>query len=94
MNKVIWSPNAENAYLALLELLAENKGVTFAMQLDKQVELLVEHIRKFNKLCPPSLIEPLLRKCVIGKNYALLYQIDAQGVEILMFFDNRSDVNY
>jgi hypothetical protein len=80
--------------LAILELLTESKGLPFAIQLDKQVELLVEHISKFNKLCPPSLIKPFIRKCVIGKNYALLYQIDEQGVEILMFYDNRSDIKY
>ena len=94
MNKLRWSPNAEDAYLAILEYLAEAKGISFAMQLDKQVELLAEHLRNFDKLCPPSIIEPLLRKCVIGKNYALLYQVDKQGIEVLMFFDNRSDVRY
>ena len=94
MNKLRWSPNAENAYLAVLEYLAEAKGILVAMQLDKQIELLVEHLSKFEKLCPPSIVEPLIRKCVIGKNYALLYQVDKQGIEVLMFFDNRSAVRY
>ncbi len=94
MNKIKWSPNAEDGYLAILEFLAVTKGVTSAMNLDKQVELLIEHLSQFKNLCPPSIFEPLLRKCVVGKTYALLYQIDQQGIEILMFYDNRSDARY
>jgi plasmid stabilization system protein ParE len=94
MNKVRWSPNAEDAYLATLEFVIQRYGTNAALILDDQIEQLMAHLSKFKNLCPPSLSQPNTRKCVIGKNASLLYQVDNQGIEILMFYDNRSDIYF
>ncbi|MEY4905423.1 MAG: hypothetical protein RLZZ292_3238 [Bacteroidota bacterium] len=94
MHKVTWSPNAQEAYLATLEYVMNFYGVDAALALDNQVEQLIAHLERFKNLCPPSLVQPNTRKCVIGKHASILYQTDNQGVEILMFYDNRSDINF
>ena len=91
---IIWSPQAEESYLKTLEFIVEKWGKKIALKFDKSVEELIHKIATHKHICPESLIIKL-RRCVISQQTSMVYQIiDRETIEIITFFDNRSDHSY
>lgn len=90
MNKVIFSPKAEEAYLSILEHYY-HFSIDFALLLEEKLDRLVSNLRRFKKLCPPSKLLPRIRRCVLTENISLIYQVIEKDIHIISFYDNRTD---
>ncbi|MGB3947352.1 MAG: type II toxin-antitoxin system RelE/ParE family toxin [Bacteroidia bacterium] len=91
---IIWSPQAEETYLKTLELIVEKWGKKIALKFDKSTEELIEKIASHKHICPESIIIKL-RRCVISEQTSMVYQIiNNETIEIITFFDNRSNHSY
>jgi plasmid stabilization system protein ParE len=89
---IIWSPLAEEKYLEIISWLIENWSLKAAEEFEQKVESLIHRLTFFQNLCPPSKTQIKLRRCVITHQTSIVYQIRKDKVvEIVAFFDNRSD---
>lgn len=90
MNNVIFSPKAEDAYLAILEHYY-HFSIDFALHLEEKLDRLIFNLRKFKKLCPPSKALPGIRRCVLTENISLVYQVVESDIHIISVYDSRTD---
>ncbi|HBS87070.1 MAG: hypothetical protein A2W91_02530 [Bacteroidetes bacterium GWF2_38_335] len=89
--QIIWSPIAELTYLETISFILENWTVKEASDFEEKVESLLNLLKTQKNLCPPSKHEKHLRRCVITTQTSLIYQFSKDTIEIVAFFDNRSD---
>jgi plasmid stabilization system protein ParE len=92
--KIIWSPLAEVTYLNTLSYILEKWTIKEAEDFENKVESLLEKLKTQKQLCPPSNTQKNLRRCVIAPQTSLVYQIKNNTIELVAFFDNRSDHLY
>lgn len=90
MHKVIFSPKAEDAYLAILEHYY-HFSIDFALLLEEKLDRLVSNLRKFKKLCPPSKLLTGIRRCVLTENISLVYQVVENDIHVISVYDSRTD---
>lgn len=90
MNDILWSPKAEDAYLAILET-TYFFSTAAALDLDERTEKLLERLRRHKHVCPPAPSLPGVRRCVVTKNVSLVYEIVGNTIQILMVVDNRME---
>ncbi len=90
---VIWSPVAEDKYLAQLKFWMDN-SLTKAIKLDDAIEKLVFNLGQFKNHCPASERKPKFRKCTVIGGYSLIYQVKTDTIHILDFLDNRRRPKY
>lgn len=90
MHQVIVSPKAEEAYLAILDYYY-HLSIDFALKLEENLDQLIGNLRRFKKLCPPAQAFPNLRRCVLTENISLIYRIEGNAIQIISFFDSRTD---
>ncbi|MCD4679907.1 MAG: type II toxin-antitoxin system RelE/ParE family toxin [Bacteroidales bacterium] len=96
MNKkatIIWSALAREAYLDILNHILTEWTIREATDFDDKVESLLARLKTNTKLCPKSQIKKL-RKCVITLQTSLIYRLNDNVIEIVIFVDNRSLHNY
>lgn len=91
---IFWSPLAEESYLNTLSQIIERWTVKEAEEFEAKVESLIEKLKTQKRLCPPSNIQKSLRRCVITSQTSLVYQIKDNIIELVAFFDNRSEHQY
>jgi len=91
--KVIWSPLAEETYLKAIEFILKRWTVNEADEFVCMVRDLIERIQSFKNLCPPSMAHKNLRRCVVSFQTSLVYRIHKNFIEIVAFFDNRSNIS-
>ncbi|NOX84707.1 MAG: type II toxin-antitoxin system RelE/ParE family toxin [Chlorobi bacterium] len=91
---IYWSPLAEETYLNTLSLILEQWSVKEAQNFANKVESLIEKLKTYKRLCPPSEKQKNLRRCVITSQTSLIYQIKDDTIELVAFFDNRSHHKY
>ncbi|PIY30902.1 MAG: hypothetical protein COZ08_10295 [Bacteroidetes bacterium CG_4_10_14_3_um_filter_42_6] len=89
--RIFWSPLAEETYLKTLSRILERWTVKEAEDFDAKVESLIEKLKTHKRLCPPSDKQKNLRLCVIAPQTSLVYQINDNIIELIAFFDNRSE---
>ncbi|PIQ29801.1 MAG: hypothetical protein COW63_11325 [Bacteroidetes bacterium CG18_big_fil_WC_8_21_14_2_50_41_14] len=89
--RIFWSPLAEETYLKTLSRILERWTVKEAEDFDAKVESLIEKLKTHKRLCPPSDKQKNLRRCVIAPQTSLVYQINDNIIELIAFFDNRSE---
>lgn len=87
---IIWSPLAEETYLKTLTQIIDQWSVKDAENFSLKVESLIEKLKKYKHLCPPSFKQKQFRRCVITTQTSLVYRIMENRIEIVAFFDNRS----
>jgi hypothetical protein len=91
---VLWTEAAKESYSAILELVMNNYGVNTALKMDDKVEKLLK-LLEFNKnLCPPTSKNISVRRCTISKQLSLAYHIVGNNLELLAFYDSRTDINF
>ncbi len=91
---ISWSPLAEETYLKTLSLILDRWTLKEAEDFEAKVNSLIEKLKIHNQLCPPSGKQKFLRLCVITPQTSLIYQIKANTIELVAFFDNRSNHKY
>jgi hypothetical protein len=92
--QISWSPLAEESYLNTLSQILEKWTIKEAEDFEKKVYSLIEKLTTQIHLCPPSGKQTSLRCCVITPQTSLVYQIKNDIIELVAFFDNRSDHQY
>ena len=90
---VIWSPDADLAYLEILEFIVDNISSKAASNLNNEVEKQLDILVEFPHRWPIS-NETGLRKAVVKQHYLIIYRVHPQYIEIADFIDTRSDHSY
>ena len=88
---IIWSPLAEETYLKTLSLILDRWTVKEAEDFEAKVESLIQKLKMHQHLCPPSDKQKSLRRCVISPQTSLVYRIKDNIIELVAFFNNRSE---
>ncbi|MFW6275750.1 MAG: type II toxin-antitoxin system RelE/ParE family toxin [bacterium] len=88
---ISWSPLAEETYLKTLNQILDRWSVKEAEDFEAKVDSLIEKLKIQKRLCPPSDKQKSLRRCVIAPQTSLVYQIKENIIELVAFFDNRSE---
>ena len=91
---IFWSPLAEETYLRTLSQILDRWTVKEAKDFAAKVDSLIEKLKTQKRLCPPSLKQKNLRRCVIAPQISLVYQIKDNIIELVAFVDNRSEHIY
>lgn len=91
---ISWSPLAEETYLKTLSQILDRWTVKEAESFEAKVESLIAKLKTQKRLCPPSDKQKSLRRCVIAPQTSLVYQIKDNIIELVAFFDNRSEHQY
>lgn len=94
MFQIIWSPLARQTYLDILTFTIEQWSLETALELDEEVTTLLDKLIEFHHLCPPSIQQPDLYKCTITKQTSMVYEVKDDTIQLIAFFDNRSDHPY
>ena len=89
--QIIWSKEANESYVELLDFLYKKYSVDTVIALDEKVLNLLDKLKTNQYLCPPSKAFIGYRKCVLSKQTSLIYRTDGTIVEIMLFVDNRSE---
>ena len=89
---IYWSPHAKESYAAILDQLFQRFSTDTVLAIDDKMEKLLENLSYNRYLCPKSSHFPEVRCCVINKNLSVAYQVvNNDEIEIITFFDNRSE---
>ncbi len=91
---IYWSPLAEETYLRTLSQILERWTIKEAIAFEAKVESLIKKLKIHKHLCPPSDKFKKLRRCVLSPQTSLAYQIKDNIIELVAFFDNRSEHGY
>jgi plasmid stabilization system protein ParE len=89
--QVIWSPQSENDFSAILEYLQENWDMMVLMKFIDIVDELINQISLNPKQFPIIQKQKKIRICVITKHNSLYYRERKGSVDILRIYDNRQD---
>lgn len=90
---IIWSPNSKETYSNILNYLIQEWSIKVARSFDEKVSAHLNLLSSNLELCPESSIKNI-RRCVLTKQLSLTYRILESNVELISFFDNRSDHHY
>ncbi len=91
MYQIFWSSEAKDTYSAIVQYAMDNFPLDVAIKMDEKVERLLTLLEQNKHLCPASRSFPNARKCVVTKHLSLIYRILGNDIELVVFFDNRSD---
>ena len=91
---IFWSPLAEDSYLKILSQILDRWSIKEVEDFEGKVESLLKRLQTQKHLCPPSGKQNKFRRCVIAPQTSLVYQIKSDIIEIVAFFDNRSELQY
>jgi plasmid stabilization system protein ParE len=92
--EIVWSLNAENSYLTIIEHVFDKWGIIIVEKLEFQVNQLLENITKYNHICPKSIFLDL-HKCIVNKHISLIYRISNKNkIEIVILIFNQSEHPY
>ena len=92
--QIIWSPIAEETYLKILQDIRVKWSIKEAIAFDNKVEDLISKLKSFKDLCPPSGKHSNYRRCVISKQISVVYTVRKNIIELVTFYDNRSEHNF
>ncbi len=90
MNQIIFSPKAEESYLALLDYYLQF-SVNFVLELEKLMDAKMEALKFSKNLCPTSRLFKGLRRCVLTEHISFVYLINKNSIEVVAFYDSRSN---
>lgn len=91
MYQIAWTPLAIETYEHILEFIFNRSSIEVVIALEKKVNDLEDKLKVHQYLCPSSQVMIGIRRCVITKYTSMLYRVKEDTVEILAFFDNRTD---
>ena len=89
--KIIWSPLAKTTYLKVLEYVLIKWNRKEVIKVEKLVNNKIKSLENNQFLCPASIKNKNIRRCVISKQTSLIYEVKNGNIELLLFIDNRMD---
>jgi len=92
--QIIWSPTAAETYFFILSNILNKWSIKEAEEFESKVNSLLEKLRVHHKLCPSSKSLKYLRRCVITRQTSLVYRINNNAIELVTFYDNRSELGF
>jgi plasmid stabilization system protein ParE len=93
--QIVWSPYAEESYLRILTYIIDNWTVKEAEDFDNKAESLLERLKTHKHLCPAYKIQEGLIRCEVAAQTSLVYLVRNENIiELVAFFDNRSNHKY
>lgn len=87
---VFWSPQAEKTYLDTLQFILQQWTIKEAEEFESMVDRLLLNLSYNKNLCPRSISQKHLRRCVVSPQTSLVYSIENEEIELVAFLDNRS----
>lgn len=88
--EIKWTSSAIESYELILEQLFLNWNIEIVERFEKQVNDLIDKILNHNHICPKSNIKNL-HKCVINNHNSLIYRVNNNTIEIILFIFNKSE---
>ena len=88
--KIIWTPEAEKTYDAIIDYLQEHWGEKEIVNFIKRTNSVVMHIKKHPMLYRSSGKEDV-REALITKHNLLLYRVAGNIIYLLLFWDTRKN---
>jgi plasmid stabilization system protein ParE len=85
-----WTPKALESFEAIALQLVDRWSIETAISFDNKVEIAISQLKTNPKIFQVSK-KSKLRKCVIHKNVSLIYRINKNTVELIVFIDNRDE---
>jgi len=73
MLQIYWTPTAIETYEQILDFIFENWSMDVVLVLEKKVQELESRLQKNKYLCPASLSQKQLRRCVVTQHTSMLY---------------------
>jgi len=89
--KVILSALAVDTLENILDHIEENWSIASRNKALKKVLAKFDQISSQPRSCLGSDIEPNIFKCVVSKQTSFFYRINANKIEVIIFYDNRQD---
>jgi hypothetical protein len=90
---IFWSDLAKECYIYIIEQLFEKWNINIVEVFENETISLINNIEKHNHICPKSKIKNL-HKCVINEHISLIYRIQNNTLEIVVFIFNQSKHSY
>ena len=87
---VIWSPIAKLTYYKILEYLSDEWTKKELNAFIQRTEEVINLVGKSPLIYPYSK-DSQTHKCVVVKQISLFYRINADKIELLLFWDNRQN---
>jgi hypothetical protein len=89
--EIVWSSIAENLLRNTLEFYAERNGNSiYSLKILKEVEDLIEAISESNLI--GRLTSNKVTRVIPMKSFLLFYEVYADRIEIVLFWDNRQNL--
>jgi plasmid stabilization system protein ParE len=88
-----WTPKALDTFEAITLQLIERWNIETAISFDQKTEMAINQLKNNPKIYQVSK-KSKLRKCVIHKNVSLIYRINKNSVELVVFIDNRDEHSF
>jgi len=88
---VNWTDEAKASYKKTIVFILDNWTVDVALRLEDDVNILINNLEEYQYFCPPSRKDKNLRRCVISKQTSLLYEVNKTHIDLISFFDNRTN---
>ena len=92
--RISWSPLAMKTYLKTLAYVLENWNLKEVTKVEKLINNKIKNLSNNGFICPASSENKNIRKCIISKQTTLIYEINNNKIELLLFIDNRSNHKY
>lgn len=85
--KIVWTPQAENGLIKVLEFLEDAWTVKEILNLERNLQDLLNRISKYPEICPPTGEFKNLHKGLVDRNNYIIYRIQSEKelIEIINF---------
>ena len=85
-----WTPKALDTFEAIALQLIERWNIETAISFDEKTQVVINQLKSNPKIYQTTK-KHKLHRCVIHKNVSLIYRINKNCVELIVFVDNRDD---
>ncbi len=89
--KIVWSPQARQDYLKLLDFLQKEWGERVVKKFIARLQNILHTIASRPQLYPGSNKVKNVRRCVVNKQISLYYRVKSGKIELITLFDTRQD---
>ncbi|SRR5690554_2285607 len=87
---VKWSPKSLDSFESIALQLIERWNLETALLFDRKVDGVIRQLEMNPKIYQASK-KSKLRRCVIHKNVSLIFRINKDVVQLIVFVDNRDE---
>ena len=94
MYQITWTPHALETYEHILDFILERWSIQVVMDLNDKVLALEQRLSNNQSLCPASKKQKGLRRCVVTRHTSMLYRTNDKEIQIIAFFDSRTNHSF